>query len=83
MQLNFRSHFNDFFNRDPTEEEIKQSFKQFFYSIPDSNIVGQIKTLLEKKKQKLFHVFSLDRDKNVAETIFKAIFAGICIHFTE
>lgn len=24
----------------------------------------------------LFHVFSLDRDKNVAETIFKAIFTG-------
>lgn len=83
MQLNFRSYLNDFFYRTPTEEEIKQSFKQFFNSIPDSKIVRQIKTLLEKKKQKLFHVFSLDRDKNVAETIFKAIFAGIFAHFTE
>jgi hypothetical protein len=37
----------------------------------------RIQEILKEENRHLLHVFSLDRDKNVAETIFKAIFTGI------
>jgi hypothetical protein len=37
-------------------------------------IIKRIKNILQKDNRYLMNVFSLNRDDNVAETIFKAIF---------
>ena len=39
-----------------------------------SLVIRRINLILQKKNRYLLHVFSLDRDNNVAETIFRAIF---------
>lgn len=42
-----------------------------------STSTTELKKLLNSKKRHLLHVFRLDRDADVAEIIFKAIFAGL------
>lgn len=69
-----------FSTREPSAQEIEQTLDRFFHNIPDSEIslaTKRIQTILKEEYRHLLHVFSLDRDKNVAETIFKAIFTGI------
>jgi len=73
-----------FFNRNPSLEEIKQALDRFYPNLPDSetsSTKNRIKKILNKENCPLLHVFSINRDKNVAETIFKAIFTGI--HFNK
>lgn len=77
-------HHKYFVYRDPSDEEIKLAFERFYPGLSVSQIEEQrkrIKKLFKQENRHLFHVFSLDRDKNVAETIFKAIFKGI--HLTK
>ncbi len=66
-------------NRDPSETEVKQAISRYYPFNFDPDISLQIRRILKilkEEKRHLLHVFSLDRDKNVTETIFKAIFAG-------
>jgi len=68
-----------FFNRVPSKQEVEQAFDRFYSNILNSEIVSatkRIQEILKEEHRHLLHVFSLDRDKNVAETIFKAIFTG-------
>ena len=54
-------------------------FLRFFPNILYSSVpekIKQIENIMQKKNRYLLHVFSLDRDKHVAETIFKSIFTG-------
>ncbi|CAF3904829.1 unnamed protein product [Rotaria sordida] len=62
---------------DPSEEKIVEALNRYFPSLSDSDTstaTNQIKKILKKENRHLLHVFSIDRDQNVAETIFKAIF---------
>ena len=63
--------------RIPTDEEVLQVIEQFLPN-PDTLdiplIIRRIKNILKKDNRYLIHVFSLNHDDNVAETIFKAIF---------
>ncbi|CAF1060452.1 unnamed protein product [Rotaria sordida] len=62
---------------DPSKEEIVEALNRYFPSLSDSDTstaTNQIKKILKKENRHLLHVFSIDRDQNVAETIFKAIF---------
>ncbi|CAF3258135.1 unnamed protein product [Rotaria sp. Silwood2] len=64
----------------PSKQEIKQALDRFYPNIPDSDVsstIGRIEKILKEENRYLLHVFSMDRDKNVAETIFEAIFTGI------
>jgi hypothetical protein len=66
-------------NRNPSEQEVQQALDRYYPFHFDPDIPAQIRRILKILKEEhrhLLHVFSLDRDKNVAETIFKAIFAG-------
>ncbi|CAF0951970.1 unnamed protein product [Rotaria sp. Silwood1] len=62
---------------EPTPEEIKQALDRFYPNLHVSEVserIKQIQNILKEENRHLLHVFSLNRDKNVAETIFKAIF---------
>ncbi|CAF4183794.1 unnamed protein product, partial [Rotaria sordida] len=62
---------------DPSKEEIVEALNRYFPSLSDtdtSTAKNQIQKILKKENRHLLHVFSIDRDQNVAETIFKAIF---------
>lgn len=66
--------------RNPSRQEIEQALDRFYPNIPYSEIssaIKRIQEILKEEHRHLLHVFSLDRDKNVAETIFKAIFKGM------
>ncbi|CAF3987348.1 unnamed protein product, partial [Rotaria sp. Silwood2] len=61
----------------PSSEEIEQALERFYPNLDFSEVssaVKQIQKILTQENRHLLHVFSLHRDKNVAETIFKAIF---------
>ncbi|CAF3900565.1 unnamed protein product [Rotaria sp. Silwood2] len=61
----------------PSSEEIEQALERFYPNLNFSEVssaVKQIQKILTQENRHLLHVFSLHRDKNVAETIFKAIF---------
>ncbi|CAF3454781.1 unnamed protein product [Rotaria sp. Silwood1] len=60
----------------PTHEEIKQQVKSTFPNLDQStnlDMSNNINKILDKKNRHLLNVFSLNRDKNIAQTIFKAI----------
>jgi hypothetical protein len=64
----------------PTNGDIEQAFHQFFPNPRDLDIPSQmekIRRILKKENRHLLNVFSLDRDDDVAKTIFKAIFASM------
>jgi len=64
----------------PTNGDIEQAFHQFFPNPKDLDIplaTTKIQTILQKENRHLLNVFSLDRDDDVAKTIFKAIFASM------
>jgi hypothetical protein len=67
-----------FFNLSiPTDEDVKKVLLEFFPNPDDLDIpeiTQQIQMIFDKKDRYLLNVFSLDRDENVAKTIFKAIF---------
>lgn len=66
-------------NREPSNQEIWQALDRFYPNIPSKEVstaTKQIQNILKVENRHLLHIFSLDRDKNVAETIFKAIFTG-------
>jgi hypothetical protein len=68
-----------FYKRDPSKQEIEQALDRFYPNIPYSDVsstIKRIQNILKEEHRHLLHVFSLERDKNVAETIFKAIFTG-------
>ncbi|CAF1153400.1 unnamed protein product [Adineta steineri] len=61
----------------PSEEAVKKALTDFFPSLEEGEIIKiteRIKRILDKKNRHLLYVFRMDRDKSVAETIFKAIF---------
>ncbi|CAF1002638.1 unnamed protein product [Adineta steineri] len=61
----------------PSDEVVRKALAEFFPSLDKSEIskiTTQIQELLDKKNRHLLNVFRMDRDKSVAETIFKAIF---------
>ncbi|CAF1554453.1 unnamed protein product, partial [Rotaria sordida] len=63
--------------RNPSEKEIEQALDRFYPNVLYSDVgsaIKRIQKILIEENRYLFHVFSMDRDKNVAETIFKAIF---------
>ncbi|CAF1197338.1 unnamed protein product [Adineta steineri] len=61
----------------PSDEIVGKALTEFFPSL-DKGEIGQItkgiQEILDKKNRHLLNVFRMDRDKSVAETIFKAIF---------
>jgi hypothetical protein len=64
----------------PSDEDIKEAFEKFFPLVEQLNIpllTKRIKIILRKENRHLLNVFSLERDADVAKTIFKAIFASI------
>jgi hypothetical protein len=68
-----------FQNRIPSEPEIVKALDRFCPNTYDSDgslPTKRIQNILKEEYRYLLHVFSLDRDKNVAEIIFKAIFTG-------
>ncbi|CAF0984122.1 unnamed protein product [Adineta steineri] len=61
----------------PPDEIVRKALTEFFPSLEKgeiSEITGGIQMVLHKKYRHLLNVFRMDRDKSVAETIFKAIF---------
>ncbi|UJR07511.1 hypothetical protein I4U23_011800 [Adineta vaga] len=63
-----------------TDEDIKKVIEYFLPNFPASDMdftIKRIKEILQKQNRYLLNIFSLDRDNNVTETIFKAIFAKI------
>jgi hypothetical protein len=60
------------------EKDIREALDQFYPDLPTKSRLETERWIarLLKENRQLFHVFSLERDKNVTETIFKAIFAG-------
>ncbi|CAF1359602.1 unnamed protein product, partial [Rotaria sp. Silwood1] len=63
--------------RNQSEKEIEEALDRFFPSVPYSDIGSQtkkIQKILQKENRYLLHVFSMNRDKNIVNTIFKAIF---------
>ncbi|CAF4377045.1 unnamed protein product [Rotaria sp. Silwood2] len=66
---------NQYWN--PSDEEIEQALDLFFHSASYSDastVKERIKKILQKEHRYLLHIFSMNHDKNVVETIFKAIF---------
>ncbi|CAF4189794.1 unnamed protein product, partial [Rotaria sordida] len=65
---------------EPSKEEIEKAFERFYSHALYSDIstqIKQIQNILKDENRHLLNVFSVDRDKNVAEAIFKAIFNAI------
>ncbi|CAF1238406.1 unnamed protein product [Adineta steineri] len=61
----------------PSDEVMRKALIDFFPSLDEDDITGittRIQEILDKKNRHLLNVFRMDRDKSVAETIFKAIF---------
>ncbi|CAF3880150.1 unnamed protein product [Rotaria sp. Silwood2] len=61
----------------PTDEHLKHTVNLAFPDLDESNIVyvmREIKYILQEANRHLLNVFSFDHNKNVTETIFKAIF---------
>ncbi|CAF0985839.1 unnamed protein product [Adineta steineri] len=61
----------------PSNEVVRKALVEFFPSLDNdeiSEITERIQKILVKKNRHLLYVFRMDRDKSVAETIFKAIF---------
>ncbi|CAF1003947.1 unnamed protein product, partial [Adineta steineri] len=61
----------------PSDEAVRKALTEFFSSLDKGEISGitkGIQEILKKENRHLLNVFRMDRDKNVAETIFKAIF---------
>ncbi|CAF0977303.1 unnamed protein product [Adineta steineri] len=61
----------------PSNEVVRKALAEFFPSLDKdkiSVITERIQKILVKKNRHLLYVFRMDRDKSVAETIFKAIF---------
>ncbi|CAF3233033.1 unnamed protein product [Rotaria socialis] len=61
------------------DDEIEKTLKASFPELVDdalSTCIGELKRIFNSGKRHLLHVFRLDRDVNVAETIFKAIFSA-------
>jgi hypothetical protein len=66
-------------NRNPSNKDVEQAINRYYPFNSDSDVPEKIRRILKilaTENRHFLHVFSLDRDKNVAETIFKAIFAG-------
>jgi hypothetical protein len=64
----------------PTDEDVKQAMNRFFPNFDESEMSSattSIQKILEEENRHLLNVFSLDRDDDVAKTIFKAIFTGM------
>ncbi|CAF3511447.1 unnamed protein product [Rotaria sp. Silwood1] len=64
---------------DPSDQEIEQALDRFYPTISISEVSltkKRIQNILKQENRYLLHVFSMDRDKNVAEIIFKAIFTA-------
>ncbi|CAF1015057.1 unnamed protein product [Rotaria sp. Silwood1] len=64
--------------QNPSDQEIEQVLRRFFPSVPNSEVStakGRIQKILQEENRYLLYVFCMNRDKNVDETIFKAIFA--------
>ncbi|CAF3430705.1 unnamed protein product [Rotaria sp. Silwood1] len=60
-----------------SEQEIEQALDRFFPSVSYSDIgsaTKRIQKILQEENRYLLHVFSMNRDKNIVNTIFKAIF---------
>ncbi|CAM4822172.1 unnamed protein product [Rotaria magnacalcarata] len=60
-------------------DEIEKTLKASFPELVDgalSTCIDELKRIFNSGKRHLLHVFRLDRDVNVAETIFKAIFSA-------
>ncbi|CAF1014905.1 unnamed protein product [Adineta ricciae] len=63
-----------------TDDDIRKVIEYFLpnpLAIDMPLAIRRIKQILQKKNRYLLHVFSLNRDNNVAETIFRAIFVQI------
>ncbi|CAF4404593.1 unnamed protein product [Adineta steineri] len=61
----------------PSDEVVRKALAEFFPSLEKGEIINTtkgIQDILDKKYRHLLNVFRMDRDKSVAETIFKAIF---------
>ncbi|CAF4246158.1 unnamed protein product, partial [Adineta steineri] len=61
----------------PSDEAVRRALAEFFPSLEKdeiSKITKGIQKILDKNNRHLLNVFRMDRDKSVAETIFKAIF---------
>ncbi|CAF3888305.1 unnamed protein product [Adineta steineri] len=61
----------------PSNEVVRKALAEFFPSLDKdkiSVITEGIQKILVKKNRHLLYVFRMERDKSVAETIFKAIF---------
>ena len=68
--------------REPTLAEIEENLIELFPMLKDdkenrSPRVNQIVDIMQSSKRSLLHVYRLDSDKNISETIFQAIFSGI------
>ncbi len=64
----------------PTNEDIKQAMHRFFPNSDEleiSSATASVQYILQTENRYLLNVFSLDRDDDVAKTIFKAIFASM------
>ncbi|CAF0730867.1 unnamed protein product [Adineta steineri] len=64
---------------DPSKNEVEQALDRFYPNIAysdKSSAIKRIQEILKEEHRHLLHVFSLDRDKNVSERIFKAIFTA-------
>jgi hypothetical protein len=64
----------------PKAEDIKHALYQFFPNPSEldlPSVTGRIQTILSTNNRHLLNIFSLDYGHNVAETIFKAIYAGM------
>ncbi|CAF0930453.1 unnamed protein product [Adineta steineri] len=60
-----------------SDEVVRKALAEYFSSLDKdeiSEITAGIQMVLHKKYRHLLNVFRMDRDKSVAETIFKAIF---------
>lgn len=66
--------------RCPSEEEINQALERFYTGLSNEDTISanrRISEILKEVNRHLLHVYCLERDKNVVEIIFKAIFTGI------
>jgi hypothetical protein len=81
VELNFIGliEVSSFCWREPSKQNIENMIKRFFPNIKADSIPTtrkRLEKILVIDKRHLVHVFSLKRDKNIAQTIFKAIFIG-------
>ncbi|CAF1369818.1 unnamed protein product [Rotaria sp. Silwood1] len=63
-------------HQNPSKQEIEQALRRFYPSVSNSDVSTakrRIQKILQEENRYLLHVFSMNRDKNVVETIFKAI----------